>query len=58
MSIKDIKYNNEFFAICAFTRLLHLKSNQLVGVINKCYKALKDDEAVYVSVKYGDNEEF
>ena len=53
MSIEDIEYNNEFDAIWACASLLHLKSNKLVDVFNKCYKALKDNGVMYVSFKYG-----
>ena len=53
MSIEDIEYNNEFYAIWACASLLHLKSNHLVDVFNKCYKALKDNGVMYVSFKYG-----
>ncbi len=56
ISIEDIDYNNEFDAIWACASLLHLKSNQLVGAFNKCYKALKDNGVMYVSFKYGDFE--
>ena len=35
---------------------MHLKSNKLVAVFNKCYKALKDNGVMYVSFKYGDYE--
>ena len=40
----------------ACASLLHLKSNQLVDVFNKWYKALKDNSVMYVSLKYGDFE--
>lgn len=56
MSIEDIEYNNEFDAIWACASLLHLKSNKLVDVFNKCYKALKDNGVMYASFKYGDFE--
>ena len=56
MSIEDIEYNNEFDGIWACASLLHLKSNQLVDVFNKCYKALKNNGVMYVSFKYGDFE--
>ena len=49
VSIEDIEYNNEFDAIFACASLLYLKSNQLVHVFNKCYKALKDNGVMYVS---------
>lgn len=56
MSIEDTDYNNEFDAIWACASLLYLKSNKLVDVFNKCYKALKDNGVMYVSFKYGDYE--
>lgn len=56
ISVEDIEYNNEFDAIWACASLLHLKSNKLVDVFNKCYKALKDNGVMYVSFKYGDFE--
>ena len=56
MSIEDIEYNNEFDAIWACASLLHLKSNQLKDIFNKCYKALKVNGVMYVSFKYGDFE--
>ena len=56
VSIEDIDYNNEFDGIWACASLLHLKSNKLVDVFNKCYKALKDNGVMYVSFKYGDYE--
>lgn len=56
MSVEDIKYNNEFDTIWACASLLHLKSNDLVDVFNKCYKALQDNGVLYVSFKYGDFE--
>ena len=56
MSIEDFGYNNEVDSIWACASLLHLKSNQLVDVFNKCYKALKSNGVMYVSFKYGDFE--
>ena len=56
MSIEDIEYNNEFDAIWACASLLHIKSNKLVDIFNKCYKSLKDNGVMYVSFKYGDFE--
>lgn len=56
MSIEDIEYNNEFEAIWESASLLYLKSNKLVNVFNKCYKALKEKGVMYVSFKYGDFE--
>lgn len=56
MSVEDIEYNNEFDAIWACASLLHLKSNKLVDVFNKCYNALKDNGVMYISFKYGNFE--
>ena len=56
MSIEDINYNNEFDGIWACASLLHLKSNKLVEVFNKCNKALKDNGIMFISIKYGDFE--
>ena len=56
MSIEDIEYNNEFDGIWACASLLHLESNKLVDVFNKCYRALKDNGVMYVSFKYGEFE--
>ena len=56
MSIEDIEYNNEFDCIGSSGSLLHLKTNMLIDVFNKCYKALKDKDVMYVSFKYGDFE--
>ena len=56
LSIEDINYVNEFDGIWACASLLHLKSNKLVDVFNKCYKALNDKGVMYVSFKYGDFE--
>ena len=56
MSIEDIEYNNKFDGIWACASLLHIESNKLVDVFNKCYRALKDNGVMYVSFKYGDFE--
>ena len=56
MSIEDTENNKKFDAICSYASLLHLKSNKLVDVFNKCYKSLKDKGVMYVSFKYGDFE--
>lgn len=54
LSIEDIAYSNEFDAIWACASLLHIESNDLINVFNKCYLALKDNSIMYVSFKYGD----
>ena len=56
MKAQDIDFINKFDGIWACASLLHLKSNKLVYVFNKCYKVLKDKGVMYVSYKYGDFE--
>lgn len=56
LSIEDINYVNEFDGIWACASLLHLKSNKLVDIFNKCCKVLKDKGVMYISFKYGNFE--
>ena len=56
ISIEDIDYDNEFDGIWACASLLHIKSNELLGVFNKIYKAMKYKGRFYCSFKYGEFE--
>ena len=56
MKVQDINFINKFDGIWACASLLHIPSYELVDVLNKCYKALKDNGVMYVSFKYGDFE--
>lgn len=55
-SVEEITYEDEFDALWACASLLHIKSNNLINVFNKCYDALKDNGVMFVSFKYGDFE--
>ena len=54
--VEDINIINRYEGIWACASLLHIESNKLVDVFNKCYEALKDNGIMYVSFKYGDFE--
>lgn len=56
MKAQDIYFINEFDGIWACASLLHIPSNELVDVLNRCYSALKDDGVMYCSFKYGNYE--
>ncbi len=56
LSIQDISYVDEFDGIWASASLLHCKYEELSDVLNKIYKAMKEDAAFYCSFKYGDFE--
>lgn len=53
MDVKDMEFNNEFDGIWACASLLHIPFNDLPDVLNKCFKALKEDGVMYLSFKYG-----
>ena len=56
ITAQDMEFNNEFDAIWACASLLHVPSNELPEVFNKCYKALKPNGVMYCSFKYGEYE--
>lgn len=56
MLFEDLDYNEEFDGIWACASLLHVKKDEMAGVINKIYQALKVDGMFYVSYKYGTEE--
>ena len=51
--IQDINFNNKFNGIWACASLLHIESNELSDVFNKCADALKENGIIYASFKYG-----
>lgn len=55
-SVEEITCLEEFDALWASASLLHIKSNNLINIFNKCYDALKDNGVMFVSFKYGDFE--
>lgn len=56
MKVQDINFINIFDGIWTCASLLHIPSYELVDVLNKCYKALKDNGVMYCSFKYGEYE--
>ena len=56
MRVQDMEYASMFDGIWACASLLHIPSYELVDVLNRCYKALKDNGIMYCSFKYGDYE--
>lgn len=54
MRFDEIDFNEEFDGIWACASLLHVQNEELSDVLNKLYKALKDNGALYVSFKYGE----
>lgn len=56
MKAQDINFINKFDGIWACASLLHIPSYELVDVLNKCYKALKDNGVMYCSFKCGEFE--
>ena len=53
MKVQDMDYIDMFDGIWACASLLHVPSNELVEVLNKCYIALKENGVMYCSFKYG-----
>ena len=56
MKVQEMNYNSEFDGIWACASLLHIPSYELVDVLNRCYRALKDDSVMYCSFKNGEYE--
>lgn len=56
MKVQDMDYIDMFDGIWACASLLHVPSNELVEVLNKCYIALKENGVMYCSFKYGEYE--
>lgn len=54
----NINYENEFDGVFACASLLHLTNDDLLLVLNKIAKALKDKGVIYASFKLGNKERF
>ena len=54
----DMNYDNEFDGIFASASLLHLNNNDLIIVLKKISKALKENGILLASFKYGELERF
>lgn len=58
MKVQDMEFNDMFDGIWACASLLHIATYEIVDVLNRCYKALKDNGVMYCSFKLGDYEGF
>ena len=56
IAAEDMVFQNEFDGIWACASLLHVKRNDLVNVLKKCFDALVNDGTMYASFKLGDFE--
>ncbi len=56
--IEDINYQNRFIGAWACASLLHLPVAEMPKALLKIYKALKPGGHLFLSLKYGDKEEF
>lgn len=56
LDVRDMDYFDEFDAIWACASLLHIPYDELPQVLNKCFKALKNNGVMYMSFKYGEYE--
>ncbi|QNM15049.1 class I SAM-dependent methyltransferase [Fusobacterium hominis] len=53
--MRELDYCDKFIGIWACASLLHLKENDILKTLQKCYMALKKDGILYASFKYGNN---
>ena len=51
----DLDYNNEFDGVFACASLLHLSNEDLIFVLKKISKSLKENGILYTCFKYGQN---
>lgn len=56
--INDINYENRFIAAWACASLLHLPFSEMPNALTRIYKSLKAGGYLFLSLKYGDKEEF
>lgn len=54
MRFDEIDFEEEFDGIWACASLLHVPNEELLDVLEKMHRALKDNGALYVSFKYGE----
>ena len=54
--VQDIEYIDMFDGIWACASLLHIPTYEMVDVLNKCYRALKENGIMYCSFKHGEFE--
>lgn len=58
MKAEEIAFEEEFDAIWACASLLHVHKEVMAETIYRLARALKHDEILYASWKYGDGEQF
>ncbi len=56
VDFSSIDFENRYDGIWACASLLHVRSDELSGLIKKLFKALHPDGVLYMSFKYGDFE--
>ena len=56
MNVQDLDYQDKFDGIWACASLLHIPSNEILDVFNRCYNALTSNGIMYCSFKYGEYE--
>ncbi|MGL5125657.1 MAG: class I SAM-dependent methyltransferase [Fusobacteriaceae bacterium] len=53
--LKDINFENRFVGVLACASLIYLPDTDILEVIKKFYKVLKKGGVIYISFKYGKN---
>lgn len=53
--MKDLNFQDRFIGIWACASLLHLKEEDILETLKRCYRALKKGGIFYASFKYGEN---
>lgn len=56
--VSEIKYRDRFIGAWACASLLHIPSSEMPQALNNIYRALKKDGYLFLSLKYGEKEEF
>ena len=58
MKLQDLDYKSKFNGIWACASLLHLQSDKMQQVLKKFAAALVTEGIIYISLQYGEGEEF
>ena len=56
MQFEDIDYQDEFDGVWACASLLHVAKIEIIDVLNKIVRSLKENGILFASFKYGDGE--
>ncbi len=57
IKVNEITFKDQFTGIWACASLLHLPFSEINEALEKLYISLKDNGILFISLKYGDNEE-